>query len=785
MASSDGSELLRFSPLESCVDVSFWSSLAEAKLATLKLSEEPVPVTGWLRPSAHSGVASPVQLDGSSLGDGAAAAPRPGAHALPGKLILFNTIEAFNAADRAALLAGVVGDALLRSAEDTAAGGGEGAAASASWCALAPFLLLAFGDIKAFTFSYWFAFPAVAPSDASRSARATASATPLSRAPGPISAASQRLMSACAGVLASPGGAPHAWLLATAEGREEPSDGGPASPDAFEPRPVGDWAALRAAAAAAGGVALPVLAFSDPCALPGHPGWLLRTILSVLAESGSAPHHGTDDPPQRLSVLCVRCSGGRPDAARSLLLSIQLPPPSPPAASTPPTSDAPRFVVVPGWERDATGSLAPRFVDVSSSLSPSSRAAAAADLNLRLMAWRLFPGLDAPKLGNARALILGAGTLGCAALRSLLGWGVRTFDVVDCGRVAFSNPVRQSLYELVDCSAGARLRSAGGGNGGGGDDEVGASAGDDVDDAAALGGGGGGGGEGKAAAACAALRRILPTISATPHALRIPMPGHRTSAGAESDAALAAAAKLDALVAAADVVFLFTDTRESRWLPTLVCASQNKLVVNAALGFDSYLVMRHGSGPSSNRAADGGGGGSNDAAQQGSAAAGDAPAPPRLGCYFCQDVVAAGDSRGHRPLDEACTVTRPGCAPIAAALAVELAVAVMHHADGVAAAAGASAPPSPLGASPVPHMLRGRLADWSQAAHCGAAFSQCTACSGAVVSAYRAGGTERDALLLAAFEDSSSLERLTGLTQLHADADKGGWDDDGGDDDEG
>ena len=58
----------------------------------------------------------------------------------------------------------------------------------------------------------------------------------------------------------------------------------------------------------------------------------------------------------------------------------------------------------------------------------------------------------------------------------------------------------------------------------------------------------------------------------------------------------------------------------------------DKLVVNVALGFDTFLILRHGvrvAGPGS---------------------------PPHLGCYFCNDVVSPADSTRDRTLDQQCTV---------------------------------------------------------------------------------------------------------------------------------
>lgn len=58
--------------------------------------------------------------------------------------------------------------------------------------------------------------------------------------------------------------------------------------------------------------------------------------------------------------------------------------------------------------------------------------------------------------------------------------------------------------------------------------------------------------------------------------MAIPMPGHPVSKKDEQ-AVLDDCKRLHDLVDSHDAVFLLTDTRESRWLPTLLCANANKV----------------------------------------------------------------------------------------------------------------------------------------------------------------------------------------------------------------
>lgn len=110
--------------------------------------------------------------------------------------------------------------------------------------------------------------------------------------------------------------------------------------------------------------------------------------------------------------------------------------------------------------------------------------------------------------------------------------------------------------------------------------------------------------------------------------LHVPMPGHVVGTSM-LETTRASYDKLDELYDRHDVVFLLLDSREARWLPTLMCASRGRIAINAALGFDSYTVQRHGTRQELQP-------GSPDVGLQN-------PGGKDLGCYFCNDVTQPGN----------------------------------------------------------------------------------------------------------------------------------------------
>jgi len=452
------------------------------------------------------------------------------------------------------------------------------------------------------------------------------------------------------------------------------------------------------------------LAHFDACTAGEYPGWSLRNL--VLAMSSYKP-----DILNKVQILCLRVviKEGKYKLGSSLVLKVK--------CDGKITNTMPNVV---GWEKNDKGQLGPRFVNMRSSMDPVKIAESSVDLNLKLMKWRLVPDLNLDCVAASKFLLLGSGTLGCGVARCLLGWGARNVTFVDNAKVSYSNPVRQSLFEFSDCIDGGKKKSK---------------------------------------AAADKLKQIFPGVSSEGIDLTIPMPGHPISKQLESEAK-GSFDTLKALIDDSDVIFLLMDSRESRWLPTVMTAScPDKILINAALGFDTFLVMRHGIRPEGRE--------SSPVNMSCGLISGE-----DLGCYYCNDVVAPGDSLSDRTLDMQCTVTRPGVSAVAAALAVELAVSCLQHKDkGGAAAlmpAGAVKNDDPtenessegiLGV--IPHSIRGSIHTYTQYLPATPAFPQCTACSKSVIQAYKTDGFE---LMRKVAENPKFLEDLTGLTNLLTDA---------------
>ena len=126
-------------------------------------------------------------------------------------------------------------------------------------------------------------------------------------------------------------------------------------------------------------------------------------------------------------------------------------------------------------------------------------------------------------------------------------------------------------------------------------------------------------------------------------------------------------------------------------------------------------------------------------------------------------VVAPDNSMRERTLDQQCTVTRPGLAHIASAMAVELMVGVMHDKQKHRAPAGLSSQRSEHSLGIIPHQIRGFLSSYSMMTPTTPSFDCCTACSSKVVMSYREQGFE---LIKHVSCDVSYLESLSGLKQL-------------------
>lgn len=123
---------------------------------------------------------------------------------------------------------------------------------------------------------------------------------------------------------------------------------------------------------------------------------------------------------------------------------------------------------------------------------------------------------------------------------TLQAWGIRHITFLDGGHVSFSNPVRQNLFTYNDAE---KKRE-------------------------------------KAKAAAFRVKEIHPGMTVNGHKIHIPMPGY-TIGESMKDQTTKALKKIEELVQSHDVIYLLTDSRESRWLPTMLAAAHDKVRIIA------------------------------------------------------------------------------------------------------------------------------------------------------------------------------------------------------------
>ncbi|ERF70525.1 Ubiquitin-like modifier-activating enzyme ATG7 [Endocarpon pusillum Z07020] len=689
---------MQYVPFASDIEIPFYAALASHKINHDRLDDSARKLLGLyeIRPSDRPENSSRMQIHGNALTSDEVPA---GYYRAEGMIKNVNTIEDYKGTDKGSMLqqAGrTIWDAI-----------NDGTIYSCP-SLLTSFVVLSFANLKKYHFYYWFAFPAlqsdppwapVAESTGSQDAN-TSIAKPMTSAE--TSALVEKVQTWRYGVDARQ----HAFFLAKRNRRlrresyKDESDSvetRPTTPKTPTERLGFTWQVSSLSGYESGFFEGEYsedcyVCFADPSNYPQAPGWALRNLLVLIRQRWKR---------DRVQILCYRDTQQQRDGARSVIYDLELTKkPKKPRTKTEEPTEVGEISVpkVVGWERNEKGKLNGRMADLTEYMDPKKLADQSVDLNLKLMKWRISPNLNLDKIKNTKCLLLGAGTLGSYVARNLLGWGVRKITFVDNGRVSYSNPVRQPLFDFKDCL---------------------------------------GGGAKKAVRAAEALKRIYPGVDSTGHELSVPMAGHPITdpAGTKKDFE-----QLKELVDSHDVVFLLMDTRESRWLPTVMGKAAGKVVMNAALGFDTFVVMRHG------------------------VKVENAP-DTELGCYFCNDVVAPADSVKDQTLDQQCTVTRPGVAAIASALLVELLVSLLQHPQGPAAPAPMSSTEDrgdhPLGL--VPHQIRGFLSTFQNMSIAGKSYNCCSACSDKIADTYRADGWD---FVQKALNEKGFVEELSGLAEV-------------------
>lgn len=341
--------------------------------------------------------------------------------------------------------------------------------------------------------------------------------------------------------------------------------------------------------------------------------------------------------------------------------------------------DITKDIVVYGWNKNRNKFI-PKYYKLESQEDIS-------NLNLKLMLWRMLNNININKLKSQKCLLIGAGTLGCNVARSLISWGIENITFIDSGTVSSTNPLRQSLYTFKDI------------------------------------------GKNKAIVASKKLKEISPNINSIGYNINVPMPGHLSDNNTFS-----IIETIEFLVKNHDVIYILTDSRESRWLPILLSKIYNKILINVALGFNTFVIGRINNS---------------------------------LGCYFCNDVVVPRNSSINKTLDQQCSITRPAVSNIASSLSVELLIALLHSKDLIETKPDdykQNINNSELGL--IPHQIRGNISNMKFQLPISKPYEYCSCCSVKIINEYK---KNKQNFLIKVLNNPEYLEEISGLNKLYND----------------
>lgn len=162
---------------------------------------------------------------------------------------------------------------------------------------------------------------------------------------------------------------------------------------------------------------------------------------------------------------------------------------------------------------------------------------------------------------------------------------------------------------------------------------------------------------------------------------------------------------------------------------------------SVALGFDNFIVIRHGGNPEKH-----------DPKVRGI----------RPGCYFCNDYLSPTNTMKDRSLDMQCTVTRPGLSFLSTAYASELLVNLIHTLPHEYASETRDKPLSSAEFGLIPQHIRGSASGFNVELMSSECYDNCLACGAQIVSEYL---KDKQNLVLKACNSPNYLQEASGISK--------------------